>query len=82
MKAAALTNFNPAQVTIIKDAYELAKTAFESTQPPTKVDEDKLATAVIMLAKAGCLETQSLASHAVIRVLWSRKGQPSRQAAV
>jgi hypothetical protein len=68
VKAAA--NFNPDQVTIIKDAYELAKTTFESTQPLTKVEEDKLAIAVITVAEAGCLETKRLASRAITRVLW------------
>jgi hypothetical protein len=68
MKAAPLTNFNPDQAKIIKDAYELAKKRFVSTRPLTKVEEDKLAIAVIFFAEAGCLETKRLASRAIIAV--------------
>jgi hypothetical protein len=68
VKAAALTNFNPDQVKIIQDAYELAKNRFVSTRPLTKVEEDKLAIAVMSFAEAGCLETERLASRAIIAV--------------
>ena len=68
MNNALLTNFNPDQVKIIQDAYELAKNRFVSTRPLTKVEEDKLAIAVIFFAEAGCLETKRLASRAIIAV--------------
>jgi hypothetical protein len=69
MRGVALTNFDQAQVKIIKDAYDLAKKTFESWQPLTKIQRDVLAKAVITLAKEGCLETNRLASRAIIRVL-------------
>jgi hypothetical protein len=53
--AAALTKFNPDQVKIIQDAYELAKKTFESTKPLTKIQRDLLARAIITLAEEGCL---------------------------
>jgi hypothetical protein len=66
MKAAI--NFNPDQAKIITDTYELAKKRFVSTRPLTKVEEDKLAKAVIMFGEAGCLETKRLASRAIMAV--------------
>jgi hypothetical protein len=68
VKAAALTNFNPDQVKIIQDAYELAKKTFESTKPLTKIQRDLLARAIVTLAEEGYLETERLASRAIIAV--------------
>jgi hypothetical protein len=69
VKAAALTKFNPDQVKIIQDAYELAKKTFESTKPLTKIQRDLLAREIVTLAGRGCLETERLASRAIMRVL-------------
>jgi hypothetical protein len=66
VKAVVFTNFNPDQVTIITDAYELAKKRFVSPGPLAKVEEAKLARAIIILAEEGCLEKERLASLAII----------------
>jgi hypothetical protein len=72
MNNALLTNFNPDQVKIIKDAYELAKATFESTTKPlTKIQRDLLAREIVTLAERGCLETERLASRAIMRALWT-----------
>jgi hypothetical protein len=72
----AAVNFNPDQVTIIKDAYELGKQTFEPTQPLTEIQLGLLARAIITLADEGCLDTERLASRAIMQVMWSREGYP------
>jgi hypothetical protein len=70
-------NFNPDQVKIIQDAYKLAKKTFESSKPLTKIQRDLLAREIVTLAGRGCLETERLASRAIMRVMmWSREGYP------
>jgi hypothetical protein len=67
MKAATLTSFNPDEVKIIADAYALALKIFES-KPLSKIHQDILAREIIVLAEEGCLETERLATRAIMRV--------------
>jgi hypothetical protein len=69
MKDDLLTSFAPAEVQIIKNAFELAKKTLESGRPLTKAEEDNLAREIIVLAKEGCLETERLADRAITRSL-------------
>jgi hypothetical protein len=66
MNNALLTNFDPAQVKIIQEAYELAK---KTSGPLTKADKENLAREIVSLAGRGCLETERLASRAIMRAL-------------
>jgi len=69
MKAAMLTSFNPEEVKIITDAYALALKTFESNEPLSKIHQDVLAKEIIVLAEGGCLETERLATRAIMRAL-------------
>jgi hypothetical protein len=66
MEAAMLTSFNPEEVKIITDAYALALKIFES-KPLSKIHQDILAREIIVLAEEGCLETERLATQAIVR---------------
>jgi hypothetical protein len=69
MKAAMLTSFNPEEVKIITDAYALALKTFETNEPLSSIHQDVLAREIIVLAEAGCLETERLATRAIMRAL-------------
>jgi hypothetical protein len=68
MKAAMLTSFSPEEVKIISDAYALALKTFENA-PLSKIRRDALAREIVTLAGRGCLETERLASRAIMRAL-------------
>jgi hypothetical protein len=65
----ALTSFGPKEVKIIQDAYALALKTFEATESLSKIHRDALAREIIILAEKGCLETERLATRAIMRVM-------------